>query len=288
MKKISLTAIVGAVIGLLLFNLVGAIIGAFIGLMIDKRAQRNTAQNAEIFHRQVTNLAEIIGSLLRRSGNATTSNINDAKTLFIEEISKTYPFLDAHEIASSIDRAATDRNFDDNVSINSLRNTFALTSESRSAIYFITIVIYVYCNAVRTHGDQHLYDYIFALGTALGIPHPIIMVLLARSTDFGQNGNRSGSWSDSYYTGGGSYNNDNSYQRNHYNPNADTQKELQEAYKILGVDENVTKEELRKVKRRLLAKWHPDKAPDGKKDEYTEMSQKINAAIDLITVVKGF
>ncbi|RIY37962.1 DnaJ domain-containing protein [Psittacicella gerlachiana] len=276
-------------IGLLIFqSFIGLLIGVGIGYFFQRRQSESDIRNAELFQRQVNNLAEIIGILLRKTGNATRSNINDAKTLFGEEISRSFAHVDVHTAMQRLEDAATNSSYDESVSLNSLRNSLAMSVASRSGVYFLTIIIYVYCNAARTRGDDKFYDAMFTIGSALGIPPQIVAVLLMRATDYGNSQNAHGgySWGQSDF-GGGQYNQQDSYNRNYYRA-ADSQKELQAAYQTLGVTAEVTKDELRKAKRRLLAKWHPDKAPEGKKDEYTEMSQKINAAADLITAYKGF
>ena len=43
--------------------------------------------------------------------------------------------------------------------------------------------------------------------------------------------------------------------------------EFKDYYKILGVDKNATKDEIKKVFRRLAKKYHPDKNPGDKASE---------------------
>ncbi|RIY32754.1 hypothetical protein CKF54_04275 [Psittacicella hinzii] len=290
-KNFPWTIVVCGFVGLMIFGVFGLVIGILLGVYLEKKQRDNSAQNIEIYQRQVDNLAEIIGCLLRKTGNATRSAVNDAKTLFGEEISNSYPYVDIVRALERLDTAANDSSVDENISIGHLRNTMMMT-QSRSGVYFLTVIIYVYCNAVRTRGDDRLYSAIFTIGSALNIPPQITAVLLMRATDYGRNQSSSqDSWRDAF-TGGG-YQDNSGYERQQQNSyqnyyRADAQKELQAAYDLLGVSSNVTKEELRKAKRRLQAKWHPDKAPEGKKEEYNEMSQKINAAADLISAFKGF
>lgn len=96
-----------------------------------------------------------------------------------------------------------------------------------------------------------------------------------------------------FFTGGGAYSNGSSsssgsqsYGYSNFTYNRSN--ELKKAYEILGCDENVTKSELRKIKRNLMLKWHPDKAPEGKEKEFNEKFQEINWAYDLIADHKGF
>ncbi|MEE9525688.1 MAG: molecular chaperone DnaJ [Candidatus Woesearchaeota archaeon] len=49
-------------------------------------------------------------------------------------------------------------------------------------------------------------------------------------------------------------------------------------YKILGVDKNATKEEIKKAYKKLAMKFHPDRAPEEKKQEYEDQFKEINEA----------
>ena len=53
-------------------------------------------------------------------------------------------------------------------------------------------------------------------------------------------------------------------------------------YKILGVDKNATKEEVKKAFKKLALKYHPDRAPEDKKAEYEEEFKKINEAASVL------
>jgi molecular chaperone DnaJ len=51
-------------------------------------------------------------------------------------------------------------------------------------------------------------------------------------------------------------------------------------YKILGVDKNVTKDELKKVYRKLAMEHHPDKNPNNKESE--EKFKEIAEAYEVL------
>ncbi|MBW2995935.1 molecular chaperone DnaJ [Candidatus Woesearchaeota archaeon] len=53
-------------------------------------------------------------------------------------------------------------------------------------------------------------------------------------------------------------------------------------YKILGVDKNATKEEIKKAYKKLAMKFHPDRAPEEKKSEYEDKFKEINEAAAIL------
>jgi len=59
-------------------------------------------------------------------------------------------------------------------------------------------------------------------------------------------------------------------------------KQIDEARKILGLEETVTLEEVKDAYHNLALKYHPDKCKDERKKECEEMFKKINHAKDVI------
>ena len=59
-------------------------------------------------------------------------------------------------------------------------------------------------------------------------------------------------------------------------------KEVNEARKILGLEEYVTLEEIKNAYKKLALKYHPDKCPDEKKKECEEMFKKIVHSRDVL------
>jgi DnaJ family protein A protein 2 len=56
-----------------------------------------------------------------------------------------------------------------------------------------------------------------------------------------------------------------------------------EYYDILGVKRNADTSEIKKAYYKLAKKWHPDKAPPDKSEEYTEKFKKIAEAYDVLS-----
>lgn len=53
-------------------------------------------------------------------------------------------------------------------------------------------------------------------------------------------------------------------------------------YKILGVEKSATKEEIKKAFKKLALKYHPDRAPEDKKQEFEEKFKEINEAVSIL------
>jgi hypothetical protein len=53
---------------------------------------------------------------------------------------------------------------------------------------------------------------------------------------------------------------------------------LREARDILGLDLTVTRQEITRAYRRAARRWHPDRAPADREEEYRGRMQQVNAA----------
>jgi len=59
-------------------------------------------------------------------------------------------------------------------------------------------------------------------------------------------------------------------------------KQIDEARKLLGLEEDATLEEIKKAYKKLALKYHPDRCKDEKKKECEEMFKKIAHANDIL------
>jgi len=55
-----------------------------------------------------------------------------------------------------------------------------------------------------------------------------------------------------------------------------------DAYRELGLAPNASQEEIRRAYRQLARRYHPDHAPEGKRQEYEEKMKRVNAAYALL------
>jgi curved DNA-binding protein CbpA len=53
---------------------------------------------------------------------------------------------------------------------------------------------------------------------------------------------------------------------------------LEEARQILGLELKASRKEIRTAYRRAARRWHPDRAPEGREEEYRARMQQVNAA----------
>ncbi|MFW6127054.1 MAG: J domain-containing protein [Thermodesulfobacteriota bacterium] len=53
---------------------------------------------------------------------------------------------------------------------------------------------------------------------------------------------------------------------------------LKEARDILELEQSATRQEISRAYRRAARRWHPDRAPDGREEEYRAHMQQVNAA----------
>lgn len=67
---------------------------------------------------------------------------------------------------------------------------------------------------------------------------------------------------------------------NNHNNNRNSDNEY---YNILGVEREASSSEIKKAYYKLAKQWHPDKAPEGKTDEYTEEFKKISQAYTILS-----
>lgn len=132
--------------------------------------------------------------------------------------------------------------------------------------------------------NQSIQEHFVQIAANLRIP-PFLIHAILNEVFINANFQQSDS---SWYQEQGGYNEYSRYGGNSWNHNYSSSSEYQDALSFLELNDNVTKVELKRAKKRLLNKWHPDKAPAGKEDEYNEMSQRINAAVDVVSKYKGF
>jgi len=59
-------------------------------------------------------------------------------------------------------------------------------------------------------------------------------------------------------------------------------KQIEDARKLLGLEEDATLEEIQKAFRKLSQKYHPDKCRDAEKSKCEEMFKKINNANEIL------
>jgi len=65
--------------------------------------------------------------------------------------------------------------------------------------------------------------------------------------------------------------------------------QIDEARRLLGLEDEATLQEIKQAYRKLALKYHPDRCKEEKRKEWEEMSKKINQAKDvLMTYCAGY
>lgn len=253
------------------------ILAVAFAIFISKGKVLNKEELAKAEQLQAKSIALIVGYLLRENNKTGNTQIQRAKDGLVQVFQQFQ--------TSQIDQVdyiqnAIDYDFDITTTINRLRNSLTPNQTKFNALNVVQAITSVYTYAIDSKGDEKFSSLMLSIGLGLGLPSNIVVFLIANFIEVDGSygyGGYEGDYND-FYRQGSNYENYHSTSRN----------ELEEAYKILNVDENVTKDQLKRAKRIMLSQWHPDKATPEQHDAFTEMSQKINGAYDLIAQHKGF
>lgn len=285
-QRVGTAFIVALVILILTQNILFAFIAFLIaniftrgGSRIDPRTVRNTIASIN---------ADILGHLLRSEGLTSNSAINHAKSIFLEAYSDYISSDEIHNIADRIEYAALN-GINLNQAVSQMRLTFSNINSGLSReqnFHYIAAMLHITASRCNHHLSQQVFNELTQIGFSMGIPLQICQLILMRFNPEGSeafqqffNNFQQGGYGHSYNSGYSDY--QNNYHQTH-------QAELQKAYEILGCDDTVTKAELRKIKRNLMAQFHPDKAPQGKEKEFNDKFQEINWAAEFVEKHKGF
>lgn len=249
------------------------------GSRIDPRTVRNTIVSIN---------ADILGHLLRSEGLTSNTAINHAKSIFIEAYGDDLSTDEIHNAAERIEYAALN-GINLNQAVSQMRLTFSNINSGLSReqnFHYIAAMLHIIANRCDHRLSSQIFNELTQIGFSMGIPLQICQLILMR---FNPEGNEAfQQFFNNFQQGSGyrSYNSGYSDYQSHYHQTH--QAELQKAYEILGCDDNVTKAELRKIKRNLMAQYHPDKARPSKEKEFNEKFQEINWASEFVEKHKGF
>ncbi|MWP62189.1 co-chaperone DjlA [Gilliamella sp. Pas-s25] len=273
--------ITGFVLSIVLKTGWGFILGLFIGPMLyqafcNKLTEQKTKANPELY---LTVVFEVLGHLSKAKGVVTQDDINLASQ-----------FMDRLQLDRNSRKLAQDSFNRGKASDYPLRSRLAeLYAQYRYRRNVLNIFCEQLIQAALVDGilDEKEQQILFIVAEEFNIPRQqmaIYVQMMMGSYHFRQNGyhnqqNQRGQYQHGNHYGG--------YQ------GRSTQTDLQNAYKILGIDSSAEISEIKRAYRKLMNEHHPDKLvskglPKEMLEAAKKRAQEIQAAYDLIKSARGF
>lgn len=276
--------ITGFVLSIVLKTSWGFILGLFIGPMLyqafcNKLTNQRTQANPTLY---LTVVFEVLGHLSKAKGVVTQDDINLARQ-----------FMDRLQLDSNSRQLAQESFNRGKASDYPLRSRLAeLYAQYRYRRNVLNIFCEQLIQAALVDGqlDDKELEILFIVADEFNIPRQQMAAyikMMMASYHFGQN---SHGYSQNQYNQYSQYNQGNNY--GGYQGRS-TQSDLQNAYKILGVEPTAEISEIKRAYRKLMNEHHPDKLvskglPKEMLEAAKKRAQEIQAAYDLIKASRGF
>ena len=248
------TGFIGAIIGFYVTkSYIGAIFGYIIGSMFDsnKGSKRIKHDPNFDFGKYLMMLCSIV---IKADGVILKSELNYVKRFFVQQFGEQKAQFYVKELRTYLEQ---------NISIEKVSQKIHENVNQSSKIQIIQILIQI-ANADGEMSNTE-YQTLQKIAQALRIPHQTFLSIMAMFN------------SQSHRRGG--------QQPNYHNPN-----DLENAYKILGINKNTIEKDIKKAYRKLAIKYHPDKVAQlgeefqkGAKEKF----QKVQDAYELVKKSKG-
>lgn len=262
-----LGTIIGAVIGYFITkgSIAGLLIGGFIGSMFegfnssdDQKRRVNNRRSSSTsqfdFGRYLMMLSSLV---IKADGRTMKSELNYVKQFFIKQFGE-------HQAKEHVKNLK--KYLETNISLEKVAWEIEKSLNGSSKIHMLHYLIGI-ANADGQISEQELYV-IRRIAHAINIPARTLDSILAMF----------------YYQSG------NQYQNFNGNQQQASQYQISNSYKILGIAETATADEIKKAYRKLAIKYHPDKVsqlgPEYQKGA-KEKFQKVQEAYELIKTHKG-
>lgn len=263
--------VLGAIFGFMFGGFFGALLGIFLGHSFDSglnnfdnlgfSQRKNDQVKSEFFKATFS----VMGHLARADGVVTQQEINMA-TKLMNEMQLTY---EQRMVAIDLFREGKKKSFDLDLALKKLVMICSWRQD------LLQIFIEIQFQAAFADGD-------------IKPQEKQMLVYLCRKLGFRD---------VDYYRFEALYafpKNSSSYQNDYYqSQNNGFSNSLEKAYKILGVDNTITQNGLKKIYRKLMSQHHPDKLiakglPEEMLKLATEKTQEIKAAYEQIKLTKGW
>ncbi|OCG21509.1 co-chaperone DjlA [Gilliamella sp. App4-10] len=274
--------ITGFVLSLVLKNGWGFIIGLFIGPMLyqkfcNKLTEQKTKANPELY---LTVVFEVLGHLSKAKGVVTQDDINLARQ-----------FMNRLQLDNNSRKLAQDSFNRGKASDYPLRLRL---KELYTQYRFRRNVLNIFCEqliqAALVDGilDEKEQKILFIVADEFNIPRQqmamYIQMMMGSYHFHQQNDNRQQNQRNEYQ-----------HRNNHYGnyQGRSAQSDLQNAYKVLGINSSAEITEIKRAYRKLMNEHHPDKLvskglPKEMLEAAKKRAQEIQAAYDLIKASRGF
>lgn len=251
--------IVGVLIGFFVLGFLGAIIGFFIGGAID----RNIAYGAGAINplsralRQsvfIETLFVLKGKLAKADGHISQDEIDHTEQV-IQQLGMT---AEHRKVAIDLFKKGSAPDFEIGPQLNKFMQVCGNTNNMKQVLLVYLIVLALADGRIDANEEGLLSDIAQHLGYSQDAFRHLLEMVLSQSHFAGVGGQTT-------------------------SPSA-----LEDAYKALGVSEEISDQELKRAYRKLMSQYHPDKLmgqglPDDMIAVATQKAQEIQTAYDLIT-----
>lgn len=246
---------IGAMIGFQFARVPGLLLGALAGFMISRVIRSRLKQSVQgVQDRFLESTFAVMGAVCKADGVVTQDEIDVAEALF------TRLRLSPEQREKA--KAAFSRGKAPDFDLDAELDNFLSMTRGQSTLLQMFLQVQVSAIAADGTVDDAEHDMLVRIARRLGLPDSQVEQLEAmlRGAQRGGSG-----------TAGG----------------ATTEKQLEDAYKVLGVSSSASDSEIKKAYRKLMSENHPDKLagrgmPESMREMAEEKTREVSNAYDLI------
>ncbi|PAV26721.1 molecular chaperone DjlA [Tamilnaduibacter salinus] len=245
---------IGALIGFQFARVPGLLLGAFAGFMISRVIRSRLQQGIQgVQDRFLESTFAVMGAVCKADGVVTQDEIDVAEALF------TRLRLSPEQREKA--KAAFGRGKAPDFDLDAELDNFLRMTRGQSSLLQMFLQVQVSAIAADGTVDAAEHDMLLRIARRLGLPDSQVEQLEAMLRGAQRGGGAAGG--------------------------ASTEKQLEDAYKVLGVSPSASDSEIKKAYRKLMSENHPDKLagrgmPDSMREMAEEKTREISNAYDII------
>ncbi|GLS82390.1 co-chaperone DjlA [Paraferrimonas haliotis] len=245
--------VIGAIIGFLAGKFPGLLLGLWLGHLVDQRGSNNLFGNANRSELFFMSTFAVMGHVAKSTGRITEHDIALASNL-MDQLGLTGEKRKMAQ-AAFVDGKTPGFN------LLSVLNDLRRLSMGRSGVLQMFLEIQIQTALADGRLDPEERELLELMARTLGFSNSHLSQLINR-------------WQAEF-------------RNQQQGQNRSQQQQLQDAYRVLGVNQGVSKSELKKVYRRLMSEHHPDKLvakglPPEMMDIAKQKAQEIQSAYELV------